>query len=140
MKKILLSLLAVLMCGGPAFAGSSRIIATYTGTSAVVQLGGRAVVSAGQSTDPATLINTRGSLVYNITCNAQNANVECDLYDSNQNGSYATYEAETPVYEVKVATANDSKDVDMSGSPLSTFSGLVAIVQGGGSMYINGQF
>lgn len=130
MKKILLVVLAVVMGGGSAFAaGSSRIIATYVGLSNTVQT--TTAILAGQT----IVVNTRGTNVYNITCNATSANGECDLYDT----AAGPTSQETPVYEVKVATSGDSRSVDMSGAPLQTVNGLT-VTTTNATAYINGQY
>lgn len=135
MKTILSVILAVVMIGlaeGNSSA-QSRIIASYAGYSNTTQ--NPVAITTGIT----TIVDTRGSLVYNITANATGANGECDLYDINALASGVVAGNEVPVYEVKVATSGDSHDADMSGAPLQTFNGLVVSATNA-TCYINGQY
>lgn len=133
MKKILLAILAVVMMSGASFAGGSAIVASHVGASNTTQT--TSVITGGQTIG----VNSRGTLVYNITANATSANGECDLYDTAASGSTSISTGEVAVYEVKVATSGDSRSVDMGGAPLRTFYGLT-VVSTNANCYVNAQY
>lgn len=113
MKILLIAISMVLILGEPVFAGSSRNI-SYQGS------------SSGPITTTNVVINTRGTNIYNLTLNSTATLATLTVYDSP-----STPVLETPIYEVEVAVAGDSRSVDFSTSPIQTTNGLVASVTNG---------
>lgn len=119
MKKLLIAISMVLALGGLAQAGSSRG-ASYQGySSGVITILGSPVV-----------VDTRGGLIYNMTVMANSAgNATLSIYDTSTGGSIPA--SETPIYQVEVSSANDSRTVDLNAAPIQTYSGIVATVTNG---------
>ena len=82
--------------------------------------------SSGLLGAAAQVVDTRGAVIYNITVNGGGvsglSNGLLTIYDTNQTISDTAAEI---VYEVEVATVNDSRSVDMSAAPLQTYNGVV---------------
>lgn len=112
----------IILGGVPAFAGNSSRGFSYQGSSS-----GPITIQSQYN-----IVDTRGGIIYNLTLNAGSANAVMTIYDSG-NSSNPT---ETPIYEIEVAVAGDSRTVDFSTAPLSTYSGITASVTNGVG-YIN---
>ncbi len=120
MKKLLVAILMVLVLGGSsAFAGGSSRASSGQGYSS-----GAIVSPSGQ------VIDTRGGLIYNMTINSSTGTGLLLIFDSPV-VPFTSSTQETPIYEVEVASAGDSRSVDMSACPLQTYTGIVASVTNG---------
>lgn len=115
MNRLLIAISMVLVLGGLAQAGSSRGASFQGYSSGPIWPGGNYV------------INARGSVIYNITLNAGQANAIALIYDSSTGGTML----ENPIYEIEVASAGDSRSVDMNAAPLQSYNGVVVSVTNG---------
>ena len=108
----------VLVLGGLSFAQSSRY-ASYQGSTSGPLI--------GQS-----VVNTRGSVIYNITLNSTSANAGIAIYDQATLpiDTLAPY-YETAIYEVEVSSNGNTATVDFSTAPLNTYNGVVVSVVNG---------